>query len=97
MLYPEIIYVNKSIVFRFNSIFNKCFIVVDSDVDENTKDMITSSNRFPMYVDCQESLVELSFIKWIAGFRHECRRMSRLIWNPTNKELFYGLINFYHV
>lgn len=77
--------------------FNKCLIVVDSDVDENTKDMITSLDRFPMYVDCQESLVELSFVKWLSGFRHECRRMARLIWKPTHKELLYGLINFYYV
>lgn len=74
-------------------LLNKCVIVVDSDVDESTKDEIISSDRFPKYVDCQETLVELSFIKWVAGFRYECRRMAA----HKNPELFYGLLNFFYV
>lgn len=70
-----------------------CIIIVDSDVDENTKDSITSSDRFPKYVDCQETLVELSFIKWMSGFRLECRRLS----SRFNKDLFCGLLNFINV
>jgi len=57
------------------------------------KDKITCSDRFPKYVDCQETLVELSFIKWVSGFRHECRRMA----SNKNTKLFYGLLNFFHV
>lgn len=66
---------------------------MDSDVDESTKDKITPSDRFPKYVDCQETLVELSFIRWIAGFRCECRKMAA----HKNTELFYGLLNFFYV
>ncbi|XP_022167589.1 uncharacterized protein LOC111031798 [Myzus persicae] len=64
---------------------------VDSDVDENTKNTPTTSDKFPKYVDCQETLVEMSFIKWLAGFRLECRKMSC----STNPELFIGLFNFF--
>ncbi|XP_003245158.1 uncharacterized protein LOC100569878 [Acyrthosiphon pisum] len=64
---------------------------VDSDVDESTKNIPTTLDRFPKYVDCQETLVEMSFIKWLAGFRLECRKLS---W-PINTELYFGLFNFF--
>lgn len=64
---------------------------VDSDVDESTKNIPTTLDRFPKYVDCQETLVEMSFIKWLAGFRLECRKISCL----TNTELYFGLFNFF--
>jgi len=67
------------------------FIVVDSDIDENTKNTPISSDKFPKYVDCQETLVEMSFIKWLAGFRLECRMISC----STHTELFIGLFNFF--
>ncbi|XP_025196480.1 uncharacterized protein LOC112595467 [Melanaphis sacchari] len=64
---------------------------VDLDIDENTKNTHISSNKFPKYVDCQETLVEMSFIKWLAGFRLECRMISC----STHTELFIGLFNFF--
>uniref|UniRef100_A0A2S2PEV5 Uncharacterized protein n=1 Tax=Schizaphis graminum TaxID=13262 RepID=A0A2S2PEV5_SCHGA len=64
---------------------------VDSDIDENTKKTPISSKKFPKYVDCQETLVEMSFIKWLAGFRLECRMISC----STHTELFIGLFNFF--
>ncbi|KAL4119095.1 hypothetical protein QTP88_011953 [Uroleucon formosanum] len=64
---------------------------VDSDVDENTKNTPTTLDRFPKYVDCQETLVEMSFIKWLAGFRLECRKIS----SHTSTELYFGLFNFF--
>lgn len=70
-----------------------CIIIVDSDVGENTIVEVSSEERFNRYVDCQETLVELSFIKWLSGFREECRRSVCL----QNRDLFYGLLNFFHV
>ncbi|KAE9532780.1 hypothetical protein AGLY_009861 [Aphis glycines] len=71
--------------------YNFFFILVDSDIDENTKNTPISSDKFPKYVDCQETLVEMSFIKWLAGFRLECRMISC----STHTELFIGLFNFF--
>ncbi|VVC25279.1 Hypothetical protein CINCED_3A003440 [Cinara cedri] len=66
---------------------------VDSDIGENTIIDVSSGVGFNKYVDCQETLVELSFIKWLSGFREECRRTVSL----KNRDLFYGLLNFFHV
>jgi len=91
--YQIFFYICINIVSIFYTFFNKRIIVVDSDVDESTKDTITSSDRFTKYVDCQETLVELSFIKWMSGFRLECRRLA----SNFNKDLYFGLLNFVHV
>jgi len=66
-------------------------IVIDSDVDGNTKNTPTTSDRFPKYVDSYEQLVEMSSIKWIAGFRLECRKISCKV----NTELYFGLLKLF--
>ncbi|XP_016658476.1 uncharacterized protein LOC107883288 [Acyrthosiphon pisum] len=60
---------------------------IDSDVNEKTKNTPTTLDRFPKYVDCYETLVELAYFKWITGFRLECRKISRFV----KTELFFGL------
>lgn len=67
--------------------------MVDSDFGEKTEDETHCMDLFPKYLDCQETLVELSFIKWLNGFRAECRTMS----SGLNKNIFYGLLNFFSV
>lgn len=94
IIYPVVICkINNNLsIIIFINIIDYCIIVVDSDIDEYTKDIICS-DKFPKYVDCQETLVELSFIKWVSGFRVECRRIS----SESNRMLYYGFLNFYNV
>ncbi|XP_016663330.1 uncharacterized protein LOC107884862 [Acyrthosiphon pisum] len=61
-------------------------VLVDSDVNEKTKNT-TTSDKYPKYVDCNETLVELGYFKWITGFRSECRKAACLV----KTELFFGL------
>ncbi|XP_050423064.1 uncharacterized protein LOC126834896 isoform X2 [Adelges cooleyi] len=47
--------------------------------------------KLPKYIDCQETLTELSFIKWLAGFRLLCRDLTAKI----NKDIVNGLLIFF--
>lgn len=72
------------------------FIGVDnefsSSLTSKPKENVFKVEKLPKYIDCKETLVEMSFIKWLAGFRLQCRKSSVKL----NKDILHILLNLFH-
>ncbi|XP_050542764.1 uncharacterized protein LOC126906291 isoform X4 [Daktulosphaira vitifoliae] len=68
------------------------FIVDDNDLISKPEENFSNMEKLPKYIDCQETLVEMSFIKWLAGFRLQCRKSSVKL----NKDIIHGLLSLFH-